>query len=346
MNERTSRSSTAVLFAILLSLLPSEARAQRAALGSCPIGDGSGVEVGFEGIVIDEESEIGLPGADVRLEYEDEDGLPSLDDVTTIADENGRFRFCGLEAFRTVRVRATYMLRRGKEKKVDLERPEAIELEVDLGDPAFIVFSIADSETGAPVEGATVDMSPLPVGGITNEYGRVTFRAIPAGDYEMVVRHIAYAERVEPIELSQEQFAEMRVELSPQAISVEPLEVQITGRDPFLLDSGFYERQLEVGEDGWFGTWDDIRTYEKAGNLFRFNRALSIRFARAQFVLINGRPWNRLGYTSFRQLEEIPYRRIRGIEAYSCSDAPDEIMIQVAHDRPIGDCNLIAIWTR
>ncbi len=332
--------------ALLVAIAPLEVAGQRAGTGSCPIGDGSTIQIGVEGVVIDKDSDVPLPGAQVRLDYDDQAGLPALADVTTTADETGRFRFCGLEAFRTARLRATYGFIRGDEERVDLERREDIELEVDLGDSAFIVFTVAASDTGSPVEGATVDLSPLPVGGITNEQGRVTFRTIPPGDYELTIRHIAFAERTETIELAEEQFAELRVELRPAAIAVEPLEVQITGRDPWLLDNGFYERQLALGDDGWFGTWEDIESYTMVSTLFDFKRELSIRFARNQFVILNGRPMRRLGYTSTRELREIPYRRIRGIEAYSCSDAPDEIMMQLTFDVPIGDCNLIAIWTR
>ncbi|MFV1987035.1 MAG: collagen binding domain-containing protein [Gemmatimonadota bacterium] len=325
---------------------PGSLLAQRAGLGSCPTGDAGSVQVGFEGVVIDDESEIPLPGAIVRLSYENEPGLPDLDDVTTSTDERGRYRFCQLEAFRSAKVRATYLLRRGKERRIELERPQDLELKVDLGDPAFIVFTIVDADDGTPIEGATVELSPIPVGGITNQYGRASFRAIPPGDYEMTVRHIAYAERTEAISLDEEQLAELRVELRTQAIALAPLEVQITGRDPYLLDNGFYERKLSIGDDGYFGTYEEIRSYVMLRTLFQFKRELSIRFARNQFVLLNGRPMSWLGYTSIRQLSELPYSRIRGVEAYSCSDAPDALMIRIRADVPIGDCNLIAIWTR
>lgn len=334
------------LAALTALCVPGGLLAQRAGLGSCPTGDAGSVQVGFEGIVIDDESEIPLPGAIVRLVYEDEAGLPSLPDVTTTSDERGRYRFCQLEAFRRVKVRATYLLRRGKERRLELERPQDLELKVDLGDPAFIVFTIVDADDGAPVEGATVELSPIPVAGVTNQYGRATFRAIPPGDYELTVQHIAYAERTELISLEEEQLAELRVELRTQAIALAPLEVQITGRDPYLLDNGFYERKLSIGEDGYFGTYEEIQSYTMLRTLFQFKKELSIRFARNQFVLLNGRPMSRLGFTSVGELSELPYSRIRGVEAYSCSDAPDALMIRIRADVPIGDCNLIAIWTR
>lgn len=330
----------------LALLLPLDVAAQRAALGSCPTGDTGSIQVGFEGVVIDDESEVPLPGAVVRLVYEEKSGQPALDDVTTTSDENGRYVFCGLEAFRSAKVRASYLLRRGKEEKIDLERPRDLELKVDLGDPAFIVFTIADEDTGAPVQGATIELSPIPVGGITNELGRSTFRAIPPGDYEMTIRHIAYAERSETLRLDEDQSAEMRIELRTQAIALEPLEVEITSRDAFLLDNGFYERKVSIGDDGYFGTYEEIKSYTMVRTLFQHQRELSIRFARNRFVLLNGRPMNRLGYNSVGELSELPYSRIRGVEAYSCSDAPDELMIRIRADVPIGDCNLIAIWTR
>jgi len=326
--------------------LPAGLAAQRAAPASCPQGDAGTVQVGFEGIVVDEETGVPLPGAIVRLRYEEAEGLETPLEQTANTDQEGRYRFCGLEAFRTVRVRASYLLRRGRERELDLERPRDLELEVDLGNPAFIVFTVADQSTGAPIEGASVELAPIPVGGITDSLGRATFRAIPPGEYDLTVRHIAFADREEHISLREEQFSELRVELQTQAIALEPLEVTVTGRDPWLLANGFYERQETIGDDGYFGTWEELRRYTMISTLFEYKRELSIRFRRRPFILLNGRPASRLGYTSPAQLREIPYSRIRGIEAYSCSDAPDELMIRIRADVPLGDCNLIAIWTR
>jgi len=344
---RGARAAILVALPVLIALIaPAAALAQRAQAASCPQGDAGTVQVGFEGIVVDEESDVPLPGAVVRLRYEEAEDLETPPEQTAQTDQDGRYRFCGLEAFRTVRVRASYLLHRGEERELDLERPRDLRLEVDLGNPAFIVFTIADQSTGAPVEGASVELAPIPIGGITDSLGRAAFRAIPPGEYDLTVRHIAYADREEHISLKQEQYAELRVELQTQAIALEPIEVKVTGRDPWLLANGFYERREAIGDDGYFGTWEELRRYTMISTLFQFKRELSIRFARNPFILLNGRPASRLGYTSASQLREIPYSRIRGIEAYSCSDAPDDLMIRIRADVPLGDCNLIAIWTR
>ena len=344
--RRRSVLDVALAALIGIAVSPSESVAQRAAPASCPTGDTGQIQVGFEGVVRDDESDLPLPGAIVRLSYETEEGRPTPEDLTARTDEAGRYRFCGLEAFRQVKVRASYLLQRGKERTIDLDRPQDVELVVDLGNPAFLIFSIADASTGAPVEGAMVELTPIPAAAITDSLGRAAFRAIPPGGYEMTVRRIGYADRTEPIEVEEEQVAELRVELVSQAVALEPLEVKITGRDPYLLSSGFYERQQLIGKDGYFGTRKDIESYTMIGTLFRFKKELSIRFARNQFVLLNGRPISRLGYRSVRELREVKYSRIRGIEAYSCSDAPDELMLRIRADVPLGDCNLIAIWTR
>jgi len=325
---------------------PSTLTAQQADSVSCPEGDPSHIEVGLTGVVRDDESGLGLPGATVRLTYLAEAGRPTPGEVTVQADEVGQYNVCGLEAFRKVRVRARYLGRAGKARTIALESTQDIDLIIDLGNAAFLIFTVADASTGAPVRGATVDLTPIRTGGITDSLGRAAFRGIPPGDYQMNVRHIGYAERTDTIEVKEGQLAELRVELVAQAIALEPLEVKITGRDPYLLDNGFYERQQLIGKDGYFGTRKEIESYTMIGTLFQFKKELSIRFARKQFVLLNGRPISRLGYRSIRELREVPYSRIRGIEAYSCSDAPDEIMIQVRAEVPIGDCNLIAIWTR
>ncbi len=335
--------------AVLLALgLPATAEAQEEeerVLEVCPVEDASRMQVGIEGIVRDDESEVPLPRATVILRYEEERDLPTPPDVTTQTDAQGRYRMCGLEAFREVRVRATYSVRRGKERKVELDRSQFVDLEVDVGDAAFLVFSVVAAEDGRPVEGARVQFSPIPLAGITDSLGRVAFRAIPPGVYGLAVRHIAFAPRDEEISVLGDQTAELRVELITQAITVAPLEVQITGRDPYLLTSGFYERRASI-EDGYFGTYPEIKSYTTLGTFFRFKRELSVRYRRSRIILLNGRPASRLGYNSTRELNEIKFSRVRGIEVYPCHEAPPEIMNQVPDTVVLSDCNLVAIWTR
>lgn len=322
-------------------LLPGALAGQETGLEACPPGDPDRMQASLEGVVRDRDSDVPLPGASVTLRYREVEGEPTPEDRSARADRQGRFRLCGLEAFREATVRATYNLRRGGERDVSLERDERLELEVDLGDSAFLVFSVVEAETGRPVRDATVELSPIPLGGITDSLGRLAIERVPPGDYDLTVRHLAFAEREDAVTVRPDQNAEMRLELATQAIAVEPLEVQITGRDPYLLTSGFYERRETL--DGWFGTAREISTYRTVDMLFEFNRALSVRYRRNRTILINGRT---LSQTAIR-LNEIPYRDIRGIEAYPCTEAPPRLMLAIpATQRPTGDCNIVAIWVR
>ena len=302
------------------------------------------LEVGIDGYVRDEESGVRLPGARVVIRYESERGLETPNDVTVEADENGRYHACGLVAFREARVRAFYRSQRGKERKIELDRARFVELEVDLGDAAFIVFSVVAAENQRPVAGAAVDFSPLPISGVTDSLGRVALRRVPPGTYELHVQHIAYAPVETEINVLTDQTAEFRVELNTRAIALAPIEVRVTGRDPYLLTSGFYDRRLSM-DDGYFATFPEIDHFTHLGQVFRFKRELSIKYRRRQLILLNGRPANRLGFSA-RNLGELRFNSVRGIEAYRCSEAPPDILNQVPNTMMLSDCNLIAIWTR
>jgi len=320
-------------------LLPASGAGQEP--GTCPSGGAGEVGVSLEGVVRDRESRVPLPGAVVTLRYDEVPGRETPANLTDRTDAQGRFRLCGLEAFRPATLRAGYNLRRGRERDVSLERDETLELDVDLGDPAFLVFSVVEAETERPILDARVTLAPLPLNGITDSLGRVAFERVPPGGYDLTVRHIAYAERADAIDVRPDQSAEMRLELRTRAIAVEPLEVRITGRDPYLLTSGFYERRETI--DGYFGTAGEISSYTTFEMLFRFNRDLSVRYRRNRTLLINGRPLSQMAI----RLNEIPYRDIRGIEAYPCTEAPARLMLAIpATARPSGDCNIVAIWVR
>ncbi|MDX1579685.1 MAG: carboxypeptidase regulatory-like domain-containing protein, partial [Gemmatimonadota bacterium] len=185
------------------------------------------------GKVIDEDTELPLEGAIVSASRFDEG---TLFEQRTQTAEDGTFVLCGLEEDRRFRLFA----RVGELESEDLSvRPGrergAIVLEVDHGDPAIVALRVVDDATGEPVRGAMVRLDPHPLGGITNERGRVGFRTIPPGDYAVRVEHIAYASYESSMTVEDRSAEEYEVRLRPTAIAVEPLEVTITGRDPVLL---------------------------------------------------------------------------------------------------------------
>ena len=171
----------------------------------------------------------------------------------------------------------------------------------------------------------------------------MAFRSIPPLSYGLRVAHIGYAPLETEINILTDQNAEFRIELNTRAIALAPIEVRVTGRDPFLLTSGFYERRQSIDE-GYFATYPEIDQFIHLGQVFQFKRELSIRYRRNQLILLNGRPASRLGFNR-RNLGELKFDTVRGIEAYRCSEAPPEIMNQVPNTMLLTDCNLVAIWT-
>ncbi len=308
----------------------------------CESVEGDGVHIVVSGIVRDESTGVALPGAYVTFRYQPEEGSPDLDRVTVETDSVGRYEACSLAAFRTARVTSLYRGARGGERSVRLDRNRKINLEVDVGKPAFLVLSVV-SEEGKPVEGARVNLAPLDLRGVTDPQGRAVFREIPPGIYEMTIRHIAYALRTDELSLIGDQESEIQVQLSIRAVEMEPITITVTGRDPRLLAVGFYDRREEI-EDGYFATKEEIDGYYDLGNLFRHKRELATTFARNQFLMINDRVARRIGF-NLRNIREYPFHEVTGIEAFRCRQAPPELIEEVIHLMR-GPCNLVVIWTR
>ncbi len=111
---------------------------------------------------------------------------------------------------------------------------------------------VTDDGTGAPVEGATVRLAD-PSGSVretvTGPQGAFAFEAVPPGAYVLGVRRIGYEVLSTPLEAGPDAQS-LDVRLRPQAIPLDPLNVDVEGRPPRLVESGFYERM----EEGW-GTY-------------------------------------------------------------------------------------------
>jgi len=295
--------------------------------------------------VSDAATGVRLPRAVVVLRYVEEPGRATPGGLTVQADEDGHYLICSLEAFHTVTLQAGYRRTPGDTRTIALDRSREVDLTVELGDPAFMLFRVTDATDGRPIEGASVQLAPTGLSAFTDSLGRGAFRRVPPGEYEVTFRRIGYSDRVEPLTVENDQLAELAVEMVPAAIALEPLEVRVTGRDPYLVTSGFYDRQLVIGDDGYFGTWEEIAPYRMITSLFEFQTDLTIRFHDDRVVLLNGRPLDRL-YQDLDELREIPFNRVRGVEAYACADAPASMLKWVPVEQGLGECNLIAIWTR
>ena len=95
---------------------------------------------------------------------------------------------------------------------------------------------VTDDGTGAPVEGAVVRLAD-PSGSVretmTNPEGAFAFEAVSPGAYVLGVRRIGYEVLSIPLEVGPDAQS-LDVRIRPQAIPLDPLEVDVEGRPPRL----------------------------------------------------------------------------------------------------------------
>ncbi|WP_419162768.1 carboxypeptidase-like regulatory domain-containing protein [Candidatus Palauibacter sp.] len=112
---------------------------------------------------------------------------------------------------------------------------------------------VTDGGTGAPVEGATVRLA-APSGSvreaITGPEGTFAFEGVTPGPYVLGARHLGYEDLPTSLEIGADGVTSLDIRLTPRAIPLEPLEVDIEGRPLRLVETGFYDRM----EEGW-GTY-------------------------------------------------------------------------------------------
>lgn len=233
--------------------------------------------------------------------------------------------------------------------------PTGLDSQVPEPDEASLtLFSVVSAEDGRPVSGAWLELTPTAgragdpsrvFRALTDERGQAAFRGLSRGRYFLRVEHLAFADRAEEIEVAGDGAAEYRIELVPRAIALEPLEVKVTGRDPYLVRSGFYDRRATI-DPGYFATFPEIEHYRTFDRLLKFQTDMVVRYTRPLVVLMDGVPAERRGFRTPRDLDDFDFRRVRGVEAYACSDAPPDILKWIPIELGLTVCNVLLIWTR
>lgn len=125
--------------------------------------------------------------------------------------------------------------------------------------------TVVDDGTGDPIEGVAVRLAG-PSGSaretVTGAAGIFVFAQVEPGTYTLGVRRLGYEVLSAPLEIGPRAPPQLDVRLQPRPIALDPLDVDVAGRAPRLVESGFYERM----EEGW-GTYFDPAWMEanKAG---------------------------------------------------------------------------------
>lgn len=123
---------------------------------------------------------------------------------------------------------------------LDMERAENVDMRV----PPKLLVRVVDGDTGNGIEGARVS---IPDAGtrVTNPQGRTEFTELQLGVAEVSVEMIGYGARTEPVALHPDRTTAVEVRMSPEAIELEPILVDV--RSPHLERWGVYDR-LDRGE--------------------------------------------------------------------------------------------------
>ncbi len=210
-----------------------------------------------------------------------------------------------------------------------------------------LTIRLIDSDTGAPIIQAFLELSSTGHRALTDSTGTASFLQLPPGTYTLSVRHIGYGEHEVPVETRGMTTSVLAIELEPSAIAVEPLEVLVEHRPRDLEDNGFYTRRA-VGWGTYFdprfvdrwgvGTWASaprfIRLLGDFAPKFRSNRPSCIGVPLQVYVDGHKR------ITGLESLEAVSTWDIGAVEMYSGSTGLPEFALD-----PDAACGMVALWS-
>lgn len=291
-----------------------------------------------------------LPGAEVELLLEggrgaEASGVAAVD----TADSAGSFTFCRVPRGTDVRFRVTFAGTASDHGPVARSGAATrTEIALELGAPAFLVFTVRERDTGDPVRGATVRLDPLRAGTVTDSSGHASVRNLPPGRYAVTVEHIALRTTSDTVDVDAGLRAEIELRVPSRVVELEPLEVMVTDRNPYLVEEGFYDR---MGSDrgGHFMTPDSVasRDFARRDHFLRFvpNIQLRIPDSGCYAPYVNGVPaFRRRAGGGWR--ETALWRNLRGwrvlaVEAYRQGEEPPAYE-NYRWESP--DCAVIVFW--
>lgn len=217
-----------------------------------------------------------------------------------------------------------------------------------------VEFVVVEAGTNRPITGARVQISGLRAVALTDTVGRAQLRNVPVGRRMMSISRIGYREERVFVELGRGD-VEASVELRPEALVLDAVEVRSGGRVTRLRDVGFYQRQRRG-----LGAFLDRTAFENRGpmqliDVFRYMRGFQVIYTpQGEPVLKTSRGSCRtspLIYLDGALLADMDGRgdpspfvlpeQVEAIEAYSgLGTIP-------AQYNPTGSaCGVVLIWTR
>lgn len=90
---------------------------------------------------------------------------------------------------------------------------------------------VVDAESGAPVSDALVTIRGTGLSVVTDSEGRFEVSGVPVGRLELVLRHVAYGEHAQPLEVEASGSLDFRIRVTSRAIELAPLGVEVASRE-------------------------------------------------------------------------------------------------------------------
>lgn len=114
----------------------------------------------------------------------------------------------------------------------------------DAGRPGRLTGRVQDAVDGSPVAAATVRLPALDVTALTSDEGRFSLDRLPAGRYEIRVRHVGHGVHADSVRVRAGRSVRLGLRIGRDPVRVAPLEVEVRGnRSLQLEDVGFYDRR-------------------------------------------------------------------------------------------------------
>jgi len=230
--------------------------------------------------------------------------------------------------------------------------PSAARAQTFPGDTVRILGEVVDQTTGQGIAEARVSIAvPAEPGGeariawagVTDTTFTFETAPIPAGTYRITVEALGFRIADEEVELSGSREMDIRVELVPQPLELEPL-VIVSQRRSRLETAGFYDRR-RMGA-GYSLTRDEIEAHRpmRATDVFRFvpgvhlvpsRRGAMLRFRGCSpEVVLDGTPL--VGPVPLDEI--LSADDLEAVEVYSGGHTPVHV--------PTTSCGAVLIWTR
>jgi hypothetical protein len=124
---------------------------------------------------------------------------------------------------------------------------------------------IRDAETGKPVADVEVVVVGTDRTFVSDGGGRFTISRVTDSRVELRLSRIGYAPQQGTVELPEGRVMDLDIRLTPKAVELEALTVEVTPRSPWLDSQGFYDRRLYSGLNGHFITRDVIERRNPRG---------------------------------------------------------------------------------